>query len=186
MSVVALSRHELSRQRATPRGGRIAIAVVVLALAGVFVFFNEAVRSVEGAVSEFVLSSVFSYDVYSWRDQVIFPLGDGHFLALRITVECTSLVVLAPLLLFASAILVYTRVGMRRWLLSVVVAVAIVFAANIVRIVTIAIGVHEFDRVGYDWTHTVIGTGIIAIATIMAVILMLRMQSGKGIPRRRR
>jgi exosortase/archaeosortase family protein len=184
VTTAVLSRRELSRHRATRHGGRIAIAIVIVGLVGFFAYFNELLRTAEAALSSFVLSSVFSYDLYPWRDQIIFRLGDNHYKAMVVTVECTSLVVLGPLLLFAAAVLVFTRVSFGRWLLSVVVATSIVFVANIIRIATIGFGYRAFGTAGYDWTHTVIGTAMIAIAIVVAVILMLRIQSHKMSPQR--
>ena len=189
MSNAAFTRRELALQQATPHRGRslrILISFVVLAMAGAAAYAHEAVRSTEGMVSARVLEGVFGYDLYSWRDQIIFRLGDERFdvLALRVTVECTSLVVLVPLLLFGAGILIFTRVGIGRWVVSVLVAMTIIFTANIVRIATIGYSLREFGRDGYGWTHTVVGTGIIAVGTVIAVITMLAIQSHKRNRRR--
>ena len=189
MSTVALTRRELLSRRATPRrrhGARFLIAVVVLGIAAAAVAASEAVRSAEAAASALVIERLFGSDIYSWRDQVIYRLSEDRFdvLALRITVECTSLVVLVPLLIFAVGVLLITRVGIGRWTVSVLVAMSIVVTANIARIVTIAYSLREFGREGYGWSHTVIGTGIIAVATVIAVITMLAIQSYKGHRRR--
>ncbi len=189
MSTAALTRRDLSAQRTIPRRGRgirFLISAVLVSLAGAAAYAHEAVRSFEAAASSFVLRELFGYDIYSWRDQLIYRLGEDRFdaLALRITVECTSLVVLVPLVLFAAGVLIITRVGIGRWAVSVLVAVAIVFVSNLVRIVTIALVLRELGQDGYAWAHTVVGTAIIAVGTVIAVISMLAIQSHKSIRRR--
>jgi len=182
MSTAVVTRRGLALQRAARRGRgfRVLLALVVLALGGAAVYAHEAVRSAEAAASTLVLERLFGYDMYAWRDQIIFKLGPDRFdaLALRITAECTSLVVLVPLLLFASGVLVITRVGTGRWLLSVAIAVTMIFAVNVVRIAVIAYSLRELGQDGYAWSHTVIGTAIIAVGTVAAVIAMLAIQAG--------
>lgn len=180
MSSAVLSRRELALQRAVPRRGqpvRILISIVLVSFAALAAYSHETMRTLEATASSAVLG-LFGYDNYSWRDQVIFRLGDDRFdvLALRITVECTSLVVLVPLLLFAVGVLLVTRVGIGRWTISLIAAVAIVLTANTARIVVIAVSLRELGREGYAWTHTVVGTAIIAVGTIIAVTTMLAIQ----------
>lgn len=177
MATVALTRRDLAQDRRTSRAPRVAIALLLLAGAGALVYFNDLIRSLEALASAALTGLNPAYELYAWRDQIIFEVPDGSYVALRLTAECTSLVILVPLVVFAAATLVFTRVSVTRWFTSLLVASLIIVVANLVRVIIIAVSLYEYGMPGYAWTHTVVGTGIIMVATIIAIILMLRIQS---------
>ena len=174
----ALAHSELddSRRVRSLTVSRFAVALLLIGVSVALVVFHQQVRNAEAFLGGLALNLVTGYDLYSWMDQLILTQADGSHLALRVTPECSVLVVLVPTLLALAVILLITRVSIRRWLLSLIAVAAVMNIANVIRIVTIAIGAFSFGNVGYSITHTVIGTLIIAAGTVGGVILMLVIQ----------
>lgn len=174
----ALARADFKRSRRirTLTASRLAAALLLIGGSVALAVFHQQVRSAEAFLGGQALKLVTSYDLYSWMDQLILTQADGSHLALRVTPECSVLVVLVPTLLALAVILTITRVPFSRWLLSLVAVATVMSIANVIRIVTIAIGAFSFGNLGYDITHTVVGTLIIAAGSVGGVILMLFIQ----------
>lgn len=153
----------------------------VLALARV----NEAFRSVEASAATWALSPF----VEGQRPPIAehyFVRTPGHeLIALRVTIECTTLLIGVPLTVVGAVILASTRVSWSRSMLGILAMWAIIFVVNVVRLVLIGWSTQTWGLdPGYEISHVFVGSvvGIIGYALGLAVLLLI-----VGVrPRRRR
>lgn len=161
---------------------RYLVGLGLLAAGSYFIIIQEQFRSLEAAVVTALLKPFLGAGVFQFADQFVIKLDSLHYLGLQITVECTTLVLLTPMLLFSAAVLMFTRVTWPRWVLATVIGFAIVAVVNAIRIALIAFSTLWWDEAGYEWSHILIGTLVALLGLVGAALLMLRIMNG---PRRR-
>lgn len=161
---------------------RYLVGLGLLAAGAYFIIIQEQFRSLEAAVVTALLKPFLGAGVFQFADQFVIKLDPLHYLGLQITVECTTLVLLTPMLLFSAAVLMFTRVTWPRWVLATVIGFAIVAVVNAIRIALIAFSTLWWDEAGYEWSHILIGTLVALLGLVGAALLMLRIMNG---PRRR-
>ncbi|GAB3683727.1 hypothetical protein GCM10027589_53210 [Actinocorallia lasiicapitis] len=111
----------------------------------------------------------------STRDIVLIGLGTPDQLALRITNECTVVLLLVPMLFLAGLISLFRRFGVWSVLLGLLMGASAVIFTNQVRIVLIAWATETYGvDLGYELTHKFFGS-VLAIAGFAGgLLLMLR------------
>lgn len=110
---------------------------------------------------------------------------EHELIALRVTVECTTLLIGVPLTVVGAVILASTRVPWSRSVLGILAMWAIIFVVNLLRLVIIGWSTQTWGLdPGYEISHVFVGSvvGIIGYALGLAALLLI-----VGVrPRRRR
>lgn len=171
-------QRELRPLGALNRTFRFLVGLAMLAGGAYLIVIQDRFRQGEAAVVTMLLKPFLGSGVFQFADQFVVRLDARHYLGLQITVECTTLVLLTPVLLFSAAVLMFTRVTWPRWVLATLVGVVIVVIVNLIRIALIAFSTLWWDEAGYEWSHVLIGTLVALVGLVGAALLMLRIMNG--------
>jgi exosortase/archaeosortase family protein len=133
-------------------------------------------RAGEARLAALLAGPVTPGHASSADDVVLIGLGTPAQLALRITNECTVVLLIVPMLFLAGLISLFRRFGVRSVLLGLVMGAAAVVLTNQVRIVLIAWATETYGiGLGYELTHKFFGS-VLAIAGFSGgLLLMLRL-----------
>lgn len=155
-------------------------AAALVALSALLVLGQEAFRHFEATVMTALLKPFLGGDVFTFQDQFVIKTDPTHYLGLQITVECTTLVLLVPTLLFAAIMIgLLPRVTWGRWAVGLSVGLALIAAVNLTRIAMIAFAALIWGHDGYEWSHLVVGTVFALIGIVATLIVMLRIMTGR-------
>ena len=117
----SLRAAEAPRRRRTGahRVLRVLLGVVLVAVSGLLVVGQEQFRHTEAAAMTMLLKPFLGDDVFAFADQFVIRQDATHYLGLQITVECTTLVLLIPVLLFLAVMITFVqRLTWWRWALG--------------------------------------------------------------------
>jgi exosortase/archaeosortase family protein len=107
-------------------------------------------------------------------DLVWFSLGTPRAFGLQITAECTSALLLIPLLVMMGSFTVFSRVPLRRDLLALGVGSVLMFVVNILRVAGIAWSTWKWGvNPGYTYSHVFVGSAFSLIGFVAAMLLAL-------------
>jgi exosortase/archaeosortase family protein len=170
------------------RAARILFTVAgVLAAAGLVVF-QPAVRTVEAALAASWMSHVLPGGVSSFKTVFFVHLSSEQVVAFRITAECTSAILIAPLLAFGAVSLLSARVTWVRGIAAIILMIAIITFTNQSRLLLISWMTQDFGLgLGYDLSHRVLGSiigviGFVAGAAVMILVTGVRRRGRRGQP----
>jgi exosortase/archaeosortase family protein len=108
------------------------------------------------------------------HDLVFFGLGTPRAFGIAITNECTSALLLIPLLVMMGSFTVFSRVPLRRELLALAVGAALMFVVNILRVAGIAWSTWKWGLdPGYKYSHVFVGSAFSLIGFVGAMLLAL-------------
>lgn len=174
--------HPSPRRWFTPaRALRLLIAAVVAALAIGLFAFGFATREAEAWISAHIADLFLSGGATAVTDSIFFRSADGPFhVALQVTEQCASYVVVAPFLLLLAIMLGFTRVGWRRWATVTLVGATALVLVNTLRLLFITFstrtwGVHP----GYELSHGVLGSAFGILGFALVTVIALAMLSPK-------
>ena len=100
-------------------------------------------------------------------------LGTRRTFGLTITYECTSAVLIAPVLAIGALLSLGRRVAARGLLLGTFLASAVLFVLNLVRIEVITWATAHFGQPGFTWSHVIVGSGITLAAYVAAIAVLV-------------
>lgn len=159
------------------RAGQVAnivVSVVLLICVGVLVFSNERVRAVEAFTASTWLDPLLPGGVSAAGSIFMITSSPDGAIAFRITTECTSIVLIAPLMVFAAALLLRRGTSTGRVLAGTAVMVVVIEAVNQGRLGVIAWSTHTWGlHPGYDISHTFVGSVIGVAGFAIGLLLML-------------
>jgi exosortase/archaeosortase family protein len=108
------------------------------------------------------------------NDLVFFALGTRRAFGLQITNECTSALLLIPLLVMMGSFTVFSRVPLRRELLALTVGAGLMFVVNILRVAGISWSTWKWGMdPGYKYSHVFVGSAFSLIGFVGAMLLAL-------------
>lgn len=108
------------------------------------------------------------------HDLVYFALGTPRAFGLHITQECTSALLLIPLLVMMGSFTLLSRLSLTRELLAVVVGSVLLLAVNIARVAGIAWSTWRFGYdPGYTVSHVFVGSAMSLVGFVGAMLLAL-------------
>jgi exosortase/archaeosortase family protein len=103
-----------------------------------------------------------------------FDLGTAHGFGLLITPDCSTALLLVPLLMLGMALVLPVRLGLRRVLGALATAAAVLVLGNLLRIGVIAVAVIVGGPgIGYQVGHLVIGSAISVVFIGISLIMMI-------------
>ena len=152
---------------------RILVAVVLLAIVAAGVYWNEAYRSFEAMLASLTLGPFIGGAGSSGT--TFFLAQDQGLIGLVITAECTALILIAPLVVLAAVLLVFTRASWARIFTGIALMWVIVTVVNEVRLALIGFASSVWGTdVGYPISHTYVGSvvGILGFVAGLAALLI--------------
>ncbi|MFJ4223533.1 hypothetical protein [Microbacterium sp. NPDC089695] len=178
-----------TRRRRGGRGVRVArlvLATPLLFAALALVVLHADVRALEARIAAQWMSWTLPEAATSFGDVFYVHLAHDHVVAFQVTAECTSVILIAPLLAFAAVVLGATRVDVIRPFLAVAAMVVLTTVVNQLRLgvivwMTTGLGL----GVGYDLGHRLVGSvigiaGFVAAVTVMLMIMGMRRAGARG------
>lgn len=156
---------------------RTVLGLSFLALAGSVVANPLSYRSWETAFAVPFAGLVTPGSVLHSPGRDVFVVGADtpRFWTFQLTAECTSAILIVPLLAIGGLLLVATRrFAVWQVLRAVAVTAAIVLAVNVVRLMGIAWASMTWDDSGYQASHTFVGSGFSFVGFCFALVLGAR------------
>lgn len=173
---------------ASPRGARalvtaprLALTIALIAATVFLLGANEIVRTVEARIVALAIGLVVPGTSDSVADVVVFAAGGPGGLGLRISFMCSTVVLLAPLLLTAAVVAPFQRFSARNVVRGLAVSSLIAVAANLVRFVMIAYAYYSWGGDGFNVTHHLVGS-LFVIACFVAAFAVLVRTVGRPTP----
>lgn len=170
-----LPRWELSRPL-RPRSAAQLIAGLAMYGAAVWLVFADATfRHFEAWLSAPVTGFITGrHSAVTVKEIVYFALGTPRAFGLRITDECTSALLLIPLLVMMGSFTIFSRVALRRQLLALLVGASVMLAVNILRVSGIGWATWKFGySPGYTVSHVFVGSALSLVGFVGAMLLAL-------------
>ncbi len=112
-----------------------------------------------------------------WASHVVHHSSRHYNLstALRQTwIPMTALPFWAPLALLGGAMALTRRLDVGRVLVGTALAIVVVFAVNLLRIVIIAVATSTYGFDGYEVSHRIIGSAVTVVGACVAFIVTFR------------
>lgn len=158
------------------RPSRVIVAAVLTAAAVLLVAQLNVMRSVEASLLPVWLDSLLPGGVRSEGPYFITRPATPDGQAFHLTPECSIVVLLAPLLVVAAAIMVSGRVGAARMMAAVFAMTTIMVIVNQLRLGLIAWVTRTWGMdPGYEISHRYLGSivGIAGFAGGLAILLLI-------------
>lgn len=175
-----------SARRIIDGTARVILGVALTAAAALLILGQQTFRYAEAATMSALLNPFVPGGVFAFGDHFVIRQDALHYLGLQITVECTTLVLLVPLLLFAAGVIMFLRrVTWVRFIAATLVGLLLIAVVNLARIGMIAVATVLWKSTGYEWTHILIGTVFALIGIVATFVVMLRIMVGRRDSRRR-
>ncbi|MDH6544039.1 archaeosortase/exosortase family protein [Streptomyces sp. SPB4] len=108
-------------------------------------------------------------------DVFFFDAGTGRDQGLRLTLACSVVLLLVPLLLTGAAVLATGRGGPARVTAAAGVAALLLVVLNQVRLVMIVAATRRWGDTGFGWAHGVLGSCIVLAGLAVTFRLFFRM-----------
>ncbi len=158
-------------------------------LAAMLLLVNQQwYRGVEAVVTGDAVSKWLGYPVVVSRSQqtmffAFHGTGPAHMLGLQVTLGCSSVLLLAPIVLLAGVMLSMRDTSPVRVLLAAAVAASLVISINVLRLVMIAAMVDWWGvQTGFGWGHTLFGSVLmlLGLAAALGAFVLVLGYRGRG------
>lgn len=167
---------------------RYAAALGGVAAAITLLLSEHWYRGVEAVVTGDTVSKWLGFPVIVSRAQqtMFFAFrgtGPSHMLGLQITLGCSSVLLLAPILLLTGVLLSLRNVSPLRVLFAAAIAGSLVVFINVVRLVMIAAMVDWWGvAAGFGWGHTLFGSVLmlLGLAAALGSFVLVLGYRGRG------
>lgn len=105
---------------------------------------------------------------------IFFGLGTRQAFGLNLTVECTSALLLIPLLVMMGSFAIFTRLGLRRQLTALFVGAFLILSVNALRVGIIAWATWKYGYdPGYKLSHVFVGSAFSLVGFVGAMLTAL-------------
>jgi exosortase/archaeosortase family protein len=165
---------EASARRRRSRPGLLA-GLAMYGLALWMAFSNHTFRRFEvelvTPLTGFVTGrhKAVSSDTLVW-----FARGTPRVFGLNLTTECTSALLLIPLLVMVGSFAIFTRLNLLRQLGALLAGAALILTVNAVRVAGIAWATWEWGKqTGYAYSHVFVGSAFSLIGFVAAMLVAL-------------
>jgi exosortase/archaeosortase family protein len=172
------ARHAARRVRESGRGVRLALALVLFALAISMVVFNSIARSGEAWLAQHVFSFVLHTNAVAviHTAAVYLNIGTTEFFGLKITAQCSAFLLMTPLFLVAAVMCLRPRFRPSRLLGSLAVFAVLVVVVNQIRLVVIAALTDRFGLdAGFGIAHNLVGALVMLLGLIGGIALFVKL-----------
>jgi len=155
---------------------RIALFLVYVATAVFLATHSHAVRTTEAHLARPLLDLVIDevrhrpgseYIVYS-------AYHSPYWRALRVTIDCSSVLVVVPMLVAGGCMSLVRRFSAWRAAGAMAAAALALVVINLLRIAMVGIAAWRFGKDGYEISHRIVGSGLVIAASVTAFVLAFR------------
>ncbi|MEP7021553.1 MAG: exosortase/archaeosortase family protein [Pseudonocardiales bacterium] len=160
------------RPRSTPQ---LIAGVLMFAAAFWLAFADTTFRKFEAMLAT-PITGLFTGNHGAVRsdDIVFFALGTRRAFGLQITNECTSALLLIPLLVMMGAFTIFSRVPLRRDLLALAAGGLLMMVVNIFRVAGIGFSTYHWGLdPGYKYSHVFVGSAFSLVGFVGAMLVAL-------------
>lgn len=160
--------------RFTP--ARVGVFALLLMACGGMLWSEAGFRALEASVAASWLN-VFVPPVTSSGTGYLVPIADTGVVLLRVTPECSVLLLIVPILLVLSFFSLHGRTPLSRVILAAVVTTAGLLVVNQIRLGVIAVATNIWGMdPGYELSHVLVGSliGILGfVGALLASLLIM-------------
>lgn len=171
----ALPRAEPARGRSrySPAGVLAGLAMYGLALW--MAVQNDTFREIEARIVTPLTGFVTGgHGAVTSRTLVWFALGTPRAFGLQISNECTSALLLIPLLVMIGSFAIFTRLRLRRELAALAAGAALILTVNVLRVAGIAWATWKWGYdPGYSYSHVFVGSAFSLVGFVAALLVAL-------------
>lgn len=170
---------DLGPARTAPGAVRAIIAAAVLTAALGALAEQAWCRGLEAlAAARFVHAALgVPVGVARARQMFFFQLHDGapnRFMGLGVSLGCSSLLLVMPVVLVTVVLVVASRIGLARLAAAFAVVSALIVAFNLLRLCLIALLVNAWGvETGFGWAHSFFGTLLTLVGLSLAAFVYL-------------
>jgi exosortase/archaeosortase family protein len=171
----ALPEENIAQQRMPgSRVGRLA-GLIMYAFALWMAVQNNTFRGLEARMVAPLAGLVAGHHpVNSQKAVIFFAMGTRRAFGLQITSECTSALLLIPLLAMMGSIAIFTRFPLARVLAALAAGASLMLAVNAFRIVGIAWATWKYGYdPGYKYSHVFVGSACSLVGFVGAILVAL-------------
>ena len=110
--------------------------------------------------------ALFTYGKTIAADAIMWiGLGSGEVHGLMITPLCSTIVLLAPIVLIAGGLMLFPRFELRNVLRGLLIAVPLAIVGNMIRYVLVAFALQVWGMQGFDIMHHYVGSVFVLLCT---------------------
>ena len=155
--------------------GQLVAGLAMFAVAVWLAFEDRTFRHFEARLATPMTGFVTGrHGTVTSNDLVYFALGTHRAFGLQITNECTSALLLIPLLVMMGSFTMFSRVPLRRQLLALAVGASLMMVVNVVRVSGIAWATWRFGfDPGYTYSHVFVGSAFSLVGFVASMLLAL-------------
>jgi exosortase/archaeosortase family protein len=155
---------------------------MIAALGVAVVACNGFIRNGEAVITAHVLGLLTGEHTWVMYPQhTLYWHSNVMVGGVEVTAECSSALLIGPLLLAGAAMIISGRFPRRRIGIALALACPLLFLLNLVRLVSIAWASSRWSYDGFNWAHTVAGAllGIAAVTVSVGVFLLILLYQGR-------
>ena len=151
----------------------IAVGLVLLAFGGFLIAAQEALIPIEAFLTSKVVA-LFTYGKTVAADAIMWiGLGSGEVHGLMITPLCSTIVLLAPIVLLAGGLMLFPRFELHNVVRGLLIAVPLAVVGNMIRYVLVAFALQVWGMPGFDIMHHYVGSVFVLLCTALSIVLLL-------------
>ena len=159
--------------RRSRRRGAWAAALALLAAGVLLLVYQADIRIGEAVVTQYLVGAFTEGRATASGASVYFGIGSPQVTRLSITALCSTVVLVAPLLVLSALITMMSGNGLSRIALATALAVGIVIVCNALRFAAVAFAYQNYGMEGFDLVHRYIGSLFVIAGFIAATVLLL-------------
>lgn len=151
--------------------------LAILAAAAGAVLGLTAYRATEAAMAAWFVGFVHGSNTFVSTSNAAFFLdvGTPEVFGLRVTNECTSAIVVLPIVALTGVLVASSRLASRRLVRAASAASGVFIVVNLIRLVLIADVSRRWGiEIGYRWSHVWVGSMITVAGAAVACATYLR------------
>ncbi len=171
-------RRPAEERLVTPVRLFLALAIWAAMVAGIA--YAAAGRTVEARLAAALAGPVTAGRSGSIGDVLMTGLGTHEVTGLKITNECTVLLLIVPMLFIAGLIILFRRFPVPSVLYGLLMGVLVVTLTNQVRVVLIAWATQHYGfGLGYELSHRFVGSVLAILGFALGTLVMIRLAPGR-------
>lgn len=144
----------------------------------------DLVRAAEAHLAAWWMSPWVERGVTASGDTYMLWISENHLVGFQVTVECTAIILLAPLLALGAGLMLSTRVGWLRGIAGITASAIVIVLVNQVRLAIIGVSTQQGGlEAGYEVGHRFTGSAIGIAGFALGLIVLIAVT---GVRRRRR
>jgi len=179
MSSQAITVTAMPKHRNTIPAGRVLGGLALMALALFFVVEQAGFRAVEAKTIAALLGALTHTRALTMGgSSIYYGFGTNNINAFGITTMCSSVILVAPLLVLGGILMLIRSFKAGRVLAGLGAALALSIFCNLVRFVAVGLALRKWGMPGFDIVHHWIGSVFVILGFAASFLLLIRIAAG--------